>query len=309
MGEERGQAVLHDRAVLRVAGADALKFLQDLITNDVAKLSERDACHAALLTPQGKILFDFFVVRTAEGFLLDMRADQRDALAKRLTFYRLRAKVEIDPVPHRVIAWWGEGAGDERPDGLCAATALATASPQDARGGFRDPREPAMGWRMIVPATPDIEEDGADADAAGLGAYHAHRIAVGVAEGGLDYAFGGAFPHEANFDLKHGVDFTKGCFVGQEVVSRMQHRGTARKRIIAVAAQDADEPLPGPALAHEVRAGAALLGTLGSVSGDQGLALIRVDRLAEMAREGVKMEADGVALRVRRAPGGPELDL
>jgi folate-binding protein YgfZ len=125
--------------------------------------------------------------------------------------------------------------------------------------------------------------------------YHAFRIGLGVPEGGKDYAFGDAFPHEALFDQLHGVDFAKGCFVGQEVVSRMEHRGTARKRVVPV---EGAGPLPAPGTSIEA-AGAAI-GTLGSVAGRSGLALIRLDRAEDALARGESLAAGGVAIAIRR---------
>jgi folate-binding protein YgfZ len=120
--------------------------------------------------------------------------------------------------------------------------------------------------------------------------YHAHRIALGVPEGGKDYVFGETFPHDANSDLIHGVSFTKGCFIGQEVVSRIQHRGAARKRIVIVRG---DAPLRSGA---HIEAGAAVMGTIGSVAGTRGLALVRLDRAEEARAKGQAFTADGAKL-------------
>jgi tRNA-modifying protein YgfZ len=272
-------ALLNDRGVLRVAGAEAEKFLQGLITSDMDRLEPQLALHAGLLTPQGKIIFDFFVVRAAEGFLIDVLKDKAADLVKRLNFYRLRAQVTITDVSaeHAVAVCWG---GTPPPNMLAMSLAA-----------FSDPRLPALGWRAIVRLPADwplmrgaaTEETEAD--------YHASRVALGVPEGGKDYVLGDTFPHEALFDQLHGVDFDKGCYVGQEVVSRIQHRATTRKRVVKV---QSDEPLP--ASGTEVKAGAAGVGTLGSVTGRIGLALLRLDRAAEAHAKDVPLTAAGVTL-------------
>ncbi len=252
---------LAGRAVLAVSGPDAAHFLHNLLTADVEHLADGGAIYAALLSPQGKILFDMLVLRRGGGFLIDCAASQRTALMKRLALYRLRAKVEI--------------AG---PDDLTVGV-----SPVEISGGFIDPRTPAIGWRMIGPA--------GDPEAQG---YDAARIALGLADSEADLGSGEFFPHEANLDQLGGVSFRKGCYVGQEVVSRMEHRGTARSRILPV--KLAGEA---PPAGTEIRSGEKQIGTLLSGAGDQALALLRLDRLAEAAGP---LMAAGVALNVRKPP-------
>jgi hypothetical protein len=288
--------VLEDRGVVSVSGADAEKFLGGLITNEIAQLDAASpdgapALYAALLSPQGKILFDFLMVRTADGFLLDTARDRAGDLAKRLSMYKLRAAVEIRDVSAEfaVGVLWGVGS-----------VSLGAAAGSIA---FADPRLPALGLRILA----DAKLAGSAFAAAGAtdapaAAYHAHRIGLGVPEGGRDFAFGDTFPHEALLDQLHGVSFTKGCFVGQEVVSRMQHRATVRKRVVAVVAA---VPLPEVSLRDgplPVLAGEAEIGRLGSVAGARGLALLRLDRVAEARSKGVPLTAGGVALDAEVPP-------
>jgi folate-binding protein YgfZ len=276
-------AVLADRGVVGVTGADAMKLLQGVITNDMDLLSVRPAIHAALLTPQGKILFEFFVVRAPDGFWLEAAADKTADLAKRLTLYRLRAKVDIKDrtAEYRAFALWG---------GAPEASAGAAGSLV-----FADPRLPALGLRGLAqaPLAPDFA---AVSEALEVPAhdYHAHRIALGVPEGGKDYAFGDAFPHDADLDQFHSVSFAKGCFVGQEVVSRMQNRSHVRKRIVAIVG---DAPLLAGAA---ITAGTAVIGTVGSVAGSDALALVRLDRAVEAAAKGTPLMAGGVAIALRK---------
>lgn len=271
-------APLPDRAAVRVAGADARNFLQGLITNDIGKAGDGAAIHAGLLTPQGKILFDFFVVPLGDAYLLECAKAETSELAKRLGFYRLRAGVEIAEEPGlNVAAVWG------------GAPSLA-----EGAIAYADPRLPDLGYRVLLP-------DGAEISALGCataseGDYHARRIGLGVPEGGRDYVYGDSFPHEALFDQLGGVDFAKGCFVGQEVVSRMEHRGTVRKRVVPV---EGNAPLPEPGTSIE--AGGQPIGTLGSVSAQSGLALIRLDRAADAIEAGATLKAGGVTLKLRKA--------
>jgi hypothetical protein len=269
--------LLADRFVLRVAGEDARKFLQGLITSDINALEESSAVHAGLLNPQGKILFDFFVVAADGAFLIDVAKEKASELRQRLGFYRLRAAVEIAEEPaFKVAASWGD-----RP--CLPGGAIA----------YADPRLPELGFRVLLPSNADVAELGCAP--ATEENYHALRIGLGVPEGGRDYAFGDTFPHEALFDQLRGVDFAKGCFIGQEVVSRMEHRGTARKRIVPV---EGDGPLPAPGTS--VEADGVAIGTLGSVSGTSGLALIRLDRAGEVLARGAALAAGGVKIALRR---------
>ena len=269
-------AELSDRGVVRVSGEDAAGFLQGLLTNDVETLEPGQARYAGLLTPQGKILFDMIVVRAVDAgsdFLIDCAAVQASELAKRLGFYKLRAKVAIadQSAALGVVAFWGEA--------------------RDAPAGaivYADPRDPRLGSRAILPL--------AEAKALGathLATYEALRIDTVAPKGGVDFTYGDAFPHDVNFDLLNGVDFQKGCYVGQEVVSRMKHRGTGRKRVARVILEG-DAPTPGtPVLDGELP-----VGTLGSSSGREALALLRLDRVeeAKAAARGLTAGGVGVAL-------------
>jgi len=219
-------AWLTDRGVVKVIGPDAASFLQGVVTSDVEKLEPRQARYAALLTPQGKILFDFLVVRLPgdAGFALDCDGARAADLVKRLGFYKLRAKVSVvdESENEGVLAFWGD-------------------EPENDPGAivYADPRAPALGFRAILPL--------AKARAIGEASsaeYDALRIKLGVPRGGLDFVYGDTFPHDANLDLLGGVDFRKGCYVGQEVVSRMQHRGGVKKRVVRVRT-DGDAPPAG----------------------------------------------------------------
>ncbi|MGZ8401160.1 MAG: CAF17-like 4Fe-4S cluster assembly/insertion protein YgfZ [Methyloceanibacter sp.] len=270
-------SLLASRVVLRVGGADARKFLQGLITNDTGKAQGTNAIHAGLLSPQGKILFDFFVVEDGDGFLIDVAKDKASELVQRLNFYRLRAQVEIAEEPAlAVAAGWG-----------------TTPGPHQGAILYADPKLAALGVRMLLPKGTSLAELGCDP--AAEADYHAFRISQGVPEGGRDYAFGEAFPHEALFDQLNGVDFAKGCYVGQEVVSRMEHRGTVRKRIVPV---EGGAPLP--ASGTNLEADGVPIGTLGSVSGKFGLAMIRLDRAEAAVVGGNTLTAGGVKIALRR---------
>lgn len=259
--------VLADRAVLTVLGPDAASFLAGLVTCAVEAPAGSHARPAfgALLTPQGKILFDFFLAPTGDGFLVDVARDQRDALVKRLGFYKLRARVAIAAADH-----------------LVAAIAPETPPPAGALATFADPRLAALGTRLILPAGAALSDD-FDAEAT--------RIAHAVPKGGADFAYGDVFPADVNMDALGGVDFGKGCFVGQEVVARMKHRGTPRWRTLAVTGT---APLPPAGTAIE--AGGKPVGTLGSSRAGAGLALMRIDRVADARRTATPLLAAGATL-------------
>lgn len=268
------QVLLADHGVVEIAGPDAAAFLHGLVTNDIASLGAGAARFAALLTPQGKILFDFlvFALDRSDGraLLLDCPRALAGDLVRRLGIYKLRARVEIADMSGEIesLAIWDT---EQRSD--LAALALA-----------RDPRSEQLGWRALVPRGAVVETDAREE-------YDALRIGAGVPEGGVDFSYGEAFPHEANMDRLAGLDFAKGCYVGQEVVSRMKHRGSARKRVTPYRAQG-----PAPAPGTPVLAGELAIGATGSRAGDRGLALIRLDRLADAIAAGAAPHAGGVAL-------------
>jgi folate-binding protein YgfZ len=285
-------AFLPDRGVVKVSGEDARNFLNGLLTTDVTELKPGLGRFGALLTPQGKITADFLITEApaghGRGFLLDAPRALSQALADKLGFYKLRAKVAVENLTESLgvlAAWDGEPA--MKPD-LC----------------FADPRLPALGWRILVPE--ELKQKVADligADLVDAAAYEAHRIASGVPRGGLDFTYGDAFPHETNMDRLHGVDFGKGCYVGQEVVSRMQHRGTARTRTVKVILDG-----PSPEAGATILAGDKPVGTIGSTSGQNGLALVRTDRVVDALDAGLPLTAGGLGIRlaepdvVRAAP-------
>lgn len=258
--------LLEDRKLVRMTGADTEALLQRLITTNLDKISVGEAGYGALLTPQGKILFDFFVTRLPDGFLFDLDGRVVEDFIKKMTLYRLRSAITIDLLEDRV------GYSFE---------------PQS--DGIRDPRSEALGWRLYGPAD-GWQPDGGHED------LKARFVAEAIPLAGVDFEFGDAFPHDVNLDCLGGLDFAKGCYVGQEVVSRMQHRGIARKRLLHV---EGAEALPAAASPAEVSitTGGKTVGTLGQVSGNKGLALVRLDRIADALEEGQVIEVMGIGLK------------
>ncbi|MHA1559982.1 MAG: CAF17-like 4Fe-4S cluster assembly/insertion protein YgfZ [Alphaproteobacteria bacterium] len=271
---------LPGRGVVAVDGAEARHFLQNLITNDVDGLDPGNACYAALLSPQGKILFDFIVFAIGDGFLLDVPRHAASDLVARLALYRLKADVQIV----------------DRTEDLEVQAAWGMKNPP--RRFVPDPRLPDLGFRQIVPSGSKPDEAGAETDA---NAYATHRIALSVPEGDSDYAYGDAFPHDANIDQLRGVDFSKGCFVGQEVVARMRHRGTARRRIVQVRGASLSK-------GAEITDGDMPIGTVGSTSDDIGIAMVRIDRAAQAIAARRKFIASGNAIEIQ-APAWANFEL
>jgi hypothetical protein len=259
-------AELTSRALVAVSGPDWRGFLQGLLTQDVETLGAGEARFAALLTPQGKLLFDLFVVGRDGGCLLDVAAERRAALIQRLGLYRLRAKVEIAACDQPVLALWPAPPGEA------------------AAGWVADPRLAALGLRGYGAAAP---EGAVRLDEA---AYDAHRLALGAPDPARDAPSETTYPIEANFDLLGGIDFKKGCFVGQETTSRMKRRGSIKTRMLPIVFDGPPPPFGAEVLAGSLRAGEVRTG-----SGGRAMALLRLDRI-----EGAALSVDGRPVRVER---------
>lgn len=260
---------LGSRALLRLAGPDTRSLLQGIVTNDVEELTPERNLHTALLSPQGKFLFEFFLWEDGGDVLVEARAERLDELMRRLMLYRLRAKVQIAPDPRAVLAVPGEAAlellglprepGVSRRDGealLCA-----------------DPRLAAMGARVVLPkaAIPSfLETHGLVQDPL---AYERHRLALGVPEAG-DLVVDRSTALEACMDRLNGVSFAKGCFVGQEVTARTKHRGLLKRRLLPVRVEG---PLPEPGT--RVMAGEREAGEIRSGLGERAICLLRLELL------------------------------
>ncbi len=259
--------LLEDRSVIAVTGPEARTFLQGLITNDIEKVAPGGAIYAALLTPQGKILSDFLIVEGDGGLLIDCHRDARAALVKRLSMYKLRAKVQIEAREQLMVL-----AGL---DGRAAGRGIT----------FQDPRLLALGHRTIG-ARAEMPQTVPSA-----AVYHTHRVALGVPEAG-DFGSDRMFALDADLDELHAVNFEKGCYVGQELTARMKHRGTARKRLLLI---ESDTILPANG---DLRAGGHSVGEIVSTYGARGFALVRLDRLEEASDATV--EVDGARVTVTK---------
>jgi folate-binding protein YgfZ len=249
---------LTDRAVIALTGGEVRGFLQNLISNDVDRLEPGRGLYAALLSPQGKVAFDFFVVEGEGALLLDVAASLREALVKKLKLYRLRAKIEIEPRDQLAVYAALSGHPDNRP------------TPYSDRAiSFADPRVPGLPVRSIGAVAEMPAELG------GIDAYVHARMALGVPEG-ADFGFEKLFALDAGLDELHAIDFAKGCYVGQELTARMKHRATTRKRPLTLRAEVALPP-PGTALTL----GGADIGEIIAVYGKSGFASVRLDRLGD----------------------------
>lgn len=263
-----------NRTQILVRGPDAEHFLQAIFTADLTSLENDIVRASALLSPQGKIQFDFLISRMENGFRIDITKDMAEAFAKRLTLYRLRAKAEIIVLNESIIrTGWKTDSTTSEIDSIARETYQV----------MRDERFPQEAHVLryyaesgnVAPAT-QCERD----------AWTALRIRYGLAEGGADFIMNDVFPHDINFEQFNGVSFKKGCFVGQEVVSRMQHRGTARRRILQATA-----PAALPATDTPITADGKEIGTLRSVHGSNGLALVRIDRVKDALDKNIPLLA------------------
>lgn len=263
-----------NRSLINVTGEEAEKFLQSVLTTDLGALGHDDLMAGALLSPQGKIIFDFLISRIEDGFRLEVPSDVIADFAKRLTFFRLRSKAKIsEPYESLIHVSWHNDSISSQND----STKRDRRFPDDVHV-----------WRIYGEAAENSDDTG-----------WAHlRSQYGIAESDSDFTLGDVFPHDVNYDEIKGISFTKGCYVGQEVVSRMQHRGTARRRVLTVSA-NATLPAAGTALTASGRE----IGTLGHVAGQQGLALVRIDRVKDAQDKGIDILAGELKVNLELPEG------
>lgn len=259
---------LQSRSIVEVAGPDATAFLQGLVSQSISGLGEAEAVFGALLTPQGKISADFLIMRGPDGFLLDAHAQVAASLAQKLSVYKLRADLRVGARPDLSVL-----AGDGVPPSGLAA--------------FVDPRLAALGWRAIAQSSAIAAADGSQS------AFTLRRRSLGVPELGSDFAADALFLTDVNYDALRGVDYRKGCFVGQEVTSRMKRKGEIRKRALIVRFDGASPPADAA-----IEADGGTIGTVLCAGDGVGLALVRLDRLGEAERAASPLCAAGCAMRL-----------
>lgn len=288
--------VLDSRAVLAVAGADRRSFLQGLISNDVNKVDAAHAVHAAFLTPQGRFLHEFFVIERGERLLLEAEAGRLEDLRRRLSLYRLRAKVTLEAPAESlvVVALFGEGAAAAV--GLVGAATAGTVTPLGTGLAFVDPRLAALGLRALLPAGETGRLDALGFRRGTLADYDALRLELGVGDGSRDLAVEHALLLENGFDELQGIDWKKGCYIGQELTARMKYRALVKRRLTPVRI-DGPPPAPGTPITLD----GAEAGEMRSASQDRGLALLRLDALERLGDRGGALVA-GEARLEPRAP-------
>lgn len=278
---------LEERGILAIGGTQRRPFLQGLISNDVERIGPAEAIYAALLTPQGKFLFEFFIAELGEALLLDTDRERLPELQRRLTMYKLRSDVTIA----------------DRSDEFAVAALLGPVEGLDGRAGaalaadegviFTDPRSARLGARAILPrasAQAALERRGFAA--APFEAYEALRVQVGAADARRDLEVDRTLLLEANFDAFNGVSFSKGCYVGQELTARTKYRGNVRRRLYPVVIGGTAAP------GTEVVLGDKPAGELRSVAGDRGIALLRIEDVEQARADGTPLTAGGVPLQV-----------
>ena len=278
--------VLEDRGVVSVDGPEAGPFLQGLISNDIERVTDARGIYAALLTPQGKFLHDFFVLCRGGGYLLDCEGPRTADLGRRLMAYRLRADVALADATEdfRVIALFG---GKDDGSTFDLPTGDGGAAPYEGGWIMRDPRGAALGLRAVLPSDADLAFlEQAGFSPGSLADYERHRIGLGAPDGSRDMEVGRATLMECGFEALNGVDFEKGCYVGQELTARTKHRGLVRRRLAPVAL---DGPLP-PA-GTPILAGEREVGEIRSGLDDTALAVLRLERIAAATAAGTPLTA------------------
>ncbi len=274
---------LSNRALVHITGEEAEKFLQAVITTNLDQLGPHELKPGALLTPQGKILFDFLVSRIESGLRFDLPTNVAGDFIKRITLYKLRTKAEIMQSSESLVS-------------VCWQSDSHPSENDSIKHDSRFPAELNV-FRLYTHAS-------ANAD---LDAWTQLRAEYGIAEGEADFNYGDAFPHDVNFDQTGGVSFPKGCFIGQEVVSRMQHRGTARRRVLVARSKASLPPMGTP-----ITVGEREIGVMGSSANSVGLALVRIDRVKDALDSGATIRAGEASVTLSLPPhvrfGFPEAE-
>lgn len=287
--DERFYAELPGRGVLEVAGEDRVAFLQGLVTNDVSKVTAERAIFAALLTAQGRYLFDFFIFGLGEALYLETEAARLSDLLRRLSTYKLRSKVTLADVTSRyaIAAGFGAAAGDAL--GLASAGAI---KPIAGGVAYVDPRLTELGIRFALPREAGFAAiDQAGFTRVGEAAYDRHRLVLGVPDGSRDLTVDKALLLESGFDELNGIDWQKGCYMGQELTARTKYRALIKKRLLPV---DIEGPLPAPGTL--IMIGDDEAGEIHSGLDGRALALLRLDAF-EAAAKGTPLLAGTVRVK------------
>jgi folate-binding protein YgfZ len=296
VSETRFYAALPARGVIEVAGEDRVAFLQGLVSNDVAKASASRAIYAALLTAQGRYLFDFFIIARGDALYIDAEASRLAELQRRLAIYKLRAKVALSDASAKlaVAAAWGDGTAPAL--GLTGDSGAAT----EFAGGaaYVDPRLEALGARFLLPRDSIDAPKQAGFATGDAEAYDRHRLALGVPDGTRDLAPEKALLMESGFDELNGIDWQKGCYMGQELTARMKYRALVKKRLLPVAIEGAADVAPGTAITQDGGEAGEML----SMRDGRGLALLRLDAVDAAQGNGAGLKAGAAIIRPEK-PG------
>ena len=261
--------ILDNRGILKVSGEDKCEFLQGLVSNDVTNISDSSAIYAAMLTPQGKFLFDFFMYQWKSSILIETEGNRLAQLKKRLSMYKLRAKIDLEDVTASwsVTAIWG-------PDVLTSIG--LSKNPGSAtvwQGGLIavDPRIPSAGARALLPKNHNIQLPG---NSVPHSEYDLHRLDLGLPDGGRDMILEKSILLENGFDELNGIDWNKGCYIGQELTARTKYRGLIKKRLVPVKVDGVMPPAGTPILLD-----GKSVGELRSGRNDRALAILRIEHL------------------------------
>ena len=279
--------ILEDRGIIAVGGPERRSFLQGLITNDIELVTSSNAIYAALLTPQGKYMFDFFIVEHGEQLLMDVQRTRLPDLLKRLMMYRLRADVTLEDDSEK----WAVAALLEPVDGLPAEAGAGMVWNEGM--AFMDPRSATLGTRAILPAehaSRVLSNEGFEI--AGQDVYETQRISLGIPDH-HDMVIDKTLALEANLDVLNGVSFKKGCYVGQELTARTKYRGNVRRKLYPV---QIDGKLPAPDT--EVFLGGKVAGEIRSAMAGRGIALLRIEDVEKAATDGTSLQAGEATLTV-----------
>jgi hypothetical protein len=293
VSEARAYAALPARGVIEINGEDRASFLQGLVSNDVTKVSPHRAIYAALLTAQGRYLFDFFIIAQGEALYLDAEASRLADLQRRLSIYKLRAKISLSDASARfaVAAAWGDGTPQAL--GLRGDNGAA----KEFAGGvaYLDPRLEALGARFLLPRENIDATRHAGFAASDAATYDRHRLALGVPDGTRDLTPEKALLMESGFDELNGIDWQKGCYMGQELTARMKYRALVKKRLLPVVIEGADVA-PGT----EITQGGSEAGEMLSTRDGRGLALLRLDAVEAAQNNGADLKAGAAFIRPQK---------
>ena len=261
--------ILDNRGILKVSGEDKCEFLQGLISNDVTNISDSSAIYAAMLTPQGKFLFDFFMYQWKSSILIETEGNRLAQLKKRLNMYKLRAKIDLEDVTASwsVTAVWGSDVLTSI--GLSKNPGSASAW----QGGLIavDPRIPSAGARALLPKNHDIQLPG---NSVSHSEYDLHRLDLGLPDGGRDMILEKSILLENGFDELNGINWNKGCYIGQELTARTKYRGLIKKRLVPVKVDGVMPPVGTPILLD-----GKSVGELRSGRDNRALAILRIEHL------------------------------